>query len=410
MGRNGFPLFAAVLGVTIPAFPASFVNSVWCQSSATCATTWNVSAGGLLAVYRWSPAALGDLSDSQGNGYTTLRNLGTYRSISGLSGTLAGAAGVVTVTSTVIEPNILIAEFSGVSLALDAAASYGLGGDHAACPPAAPLTVTADTDVLLLSTWVLDGQRTNGCSWASGTAIGGSCPPAGGLTGQLNYQFGAAGGYTQQFSFDPSFNAGNGNCGFYALKLATVISPPKITGFTATPSTVDSGAASLLHWDITGADSASIDHGIGSVSPVSGDFTVYPSVATTYTLTASGPGGVVTGTVSISVNGTQTGTIDRPTLVNLLGLTPGSGIQIVDTGAQIIISRPLITGHCIPQSGSVWTVTQQQHGRTDDGLTVAVYDDSKPRNALQAGWTMDPDTLTVTVTFAAPQTGCVVVR
>jgi lysophospholipase L1-like esterase len=106
-----------------------------------------------------------------------------------------------------------------------------------------------------------------------------------------------------------------------------------------------------------------------------------------------------------------TSAIDRPTLIQMFGLTTGPGLQMVDTGQQLILSQPVFTQHCIPQpSSNTWTITQQQHGRTDDGLAVTIYDDQAPRHRVEADVSVDPATLVVTVTFAVPQAGCVVVR
>jgi hypothetical protein len=79
--------------------------------------------------------------------------------------------------------------------------------------------------------------------------------------------------------------------------------PPQITTFTATPTTIDRGASELatLSWSTTTATTCSIDNGVGSV-PCSGSKKVGPSATTTYTLTASGPGGgPVTAQVTVSV-------------------------------------------------------------------------------------------------------------
>lgn len=88
-------------------------------------------------------------------------------------------------------------------------------------------------------------------------------------------------------------------------------SPPTIDTFTATPSTITEGACSTLAWTTTNATSASIDNGVGSVS-IDGSTEVCPTSNTTYTLTATGPGGTDnTPTVTVTVNAcTPVPTID----------------------------------------------------------------------------------------------------
>src|SRR5205085_2110354 len=70
-----------------------------------------------------------------------------------------------------------------------------------------------------------------------------------------------------------------------------VIKKPVITSFGANPPQIEPGQSSALFWSITGATSASIDQGVGAVDSKAGSIPVSPSAKTTYTLTASGPGG-----------------------------------------------------------------------------------------------------------------------
>ncbi|HVM58851.1 MAG TPA: hypothetical protein VMT80_00760 [Candidatus Paceibacterota bacterium] len=75
---------------------------------------------------------------------------------------------------------------------------------------------------------------------------------------------------------------------------------------TANPTSITNGSSSALHWTTTNADTFSIDHGIGSVTPVaSGSTSVSPTSDTTYTGTATGPGGTVTCHAAITVTTPQ---------------------------------------------------------------------------------------------------------
>jgi hypothetical protein len=69
---------------------------------------------------------------------------------------------------------------------------------------------------------------------------------------------------------------------------------------SADPETIAVGDSSTLSWTSTNADSASIDQGIGDV-PVEGSTTVSPTETTTYTITAVGPGGSATDSVTVTV-------------------------------------------------------------------------------------------------------------
>ena len=69
----------------------------------------------------------------------------------------------------------------------------------------------------------------------------------------------------------------------------------------ADPPNVLRGECSRLHWSTTGAASRSIAPGIGAVS-ASGSRSVCPDATTTYTLSASGPGGTLSPEPAVTVN------------------------------------------------------------------------------------------------------------
>lgn len=74
---------------------------------------------------------------------------------------------------------------------------------------------------------------------------------------------------------------------------------PTIT-FTASSTNINSGQAVVLVWNVTNSDDTIINQGIGSV-PNSSTETVYPTSTITYTLSATGPGGTNSATVTIAV-------------------------------------------------------------------------------------------------------------
>jgi YD repeat-containing protein len=77
------------------------------------------------------------------------------------------------------------------------------------------------------------------------------------------------------------------------------LSPPEVS-FLVNPETIIMGQATTLTWDATNATSISIDNGIGDVD-VNGSLMVAPTMTTTYTLTATGPGGKTTRSVCVTV-------------------------------------------------------------------------------------------------------------
>jgi hypothetical protein len=80
------------------------------------------------------------------------------------------------------------------------------------------------------------------------------------------------------------------------------IAKPTITSFTATPSAVNSGSASSLHWVTTGAASIAITPGTFTSTLASGSTSVSPASTTTYTLTATNTAGSVTATAQVTVS------------------------------------------------------------------------------------------------------------
>jgi len=81
----------------------------------------------------------------------------------------------------------------------------------------------------------------------------------------------------------------------------TVVQPAPTISFSATPSNIAAGQGSSLVWNTTNATTVTIDNGVGS-QPVSGSVTVHPVGTTTYTLTATGPGGAQTSQATVTVS------------------------------------------------------------------------------------------------------------
>ena len=83
----------------------------------------------------------------------------------------------------------------------------------------------------------------------------------------------------------------------------TVPTPdPVIDSFSASSTLITVGQSTTLSWSTTNATSASIDQGVGSVTPVaSGSKSVSPTETTTYTLTAGGGPGATAATATVTV-------------------------------------------------------------------------------------------------------------
>lgn len=90
----------------------------------------------------------------------------------------------------------------------------------------------------------------------------------------------------------------------YTKELASITvsvpSPPVITTFTASKTSVNTGQESTLQWNVIGATSVSINQGIGKVSS-SGTKVATPTATTVYTLTATNNAGSTTATTKVTV-------------------------------------------------------------------------------------------------------------
>jgi peptidoglycan-associated lipoprotein len=76
---------------------------------------------------------------------------------------------------------------------------------------------------------------------------------------------------------------------------------PVVAQFAAEPASIQRGQSSTLRWEVTGnATSVSINQGVGTVQGT-GNQRVQPNDSTTYTLSATGPGGTVTSSATVTV-------------------------------------------------------------------------------------------------------------
>ncbi len=91
----------------------------------------------------------------------------------------------------------------------------------------------------------------------------------------------------------PRFHAG--------IASATVVIAPVRAVVTNATATINCSQNTDLAWQTTDAVDVTIDNGVGNVD-LNGSKSVSPRATTTYTLTASGPGGIVTGTETVTVN------------------------------------------------------------------------------------------------------------
>jgi hypothetical protein len=169
------------------------------------------------------------------------------------------------------------------------------------------------------------------------------------------------------------------------------LAKPSITSFTATPSAVNSGSASALHWVTTGAASIAITPGTFTSASASGSTSVSPASTTTYTLTATNTAGSVTATAQVTVNtggpltittascpdGTQ-GSSYAGCAINATGGTPPYTYSVSTSGSY----PPLPEGMSL--NSSTGAVTSSQIGGQGTYTTELVVKDAAGTTATLA--------------------------
>jgi PKD repeat protein len=83
--------------------------------------------------------------------------------------------------------------------------------------------------------------------------------------------------------------------------MVEVIWPPPSVDFLADPTTIYAGESTTLTWQTQYAVAVTIEPDLGSQN-LNGSAVATPVATTTYTLTASGPGGTRAETVTVTVN------------------------------------------------------------------------------------------------------------
>jgi hypothetical protein len=120
-----------------------------------------------------------------------------------------------------------------------------------------------------------------GSGGGNGTTLSGTNANNGGNTNGGNYGGGGRG--------NQGGPAGDGGDG--AVRIEYSFAAPTIDSFTKSPtSNINVGDSVNLAWTTSYADNVSINNGVGTVA-VDGNTNVSPTSTTTYTLSASGPGG-----------------------------------------------------------------------------------------------------------------------
>ena len=117
-----------------------------------------------------------------------------------------------------------------------------------------------------------------------------------------------------------------------------------------------SGQSVSLAWASINANSASLDNGVGAVSP-NGGMTVSPTETTVYTLTLTGPGGSVTSQVTVTVNSAATVTIKaNPTTIYVAQSTMLT-VTATNAASLVVTDNTDSNSYTLPVGGGTQSVS-----------------------------------------------------
>lgn len=163
----------------------------------------------------------------------------------------------------------------------------------------------------------------------------------------------------------------------------TVLQPPTITSFTASPGTIAPGQSATLAWVVNGATALSLNQGIGEVT--GSTRVVSPSATTTFVLTATNAVGSIEANAVVTV-----GVVAPPTISNFTA-SPAS----ISVGSTATLNWSVNGAAALSLNQGIGTVTGTSRAVTPAGTTSYVLTASNAGGSTTA-------TATVTVTAPSP--------
>ena len=161
----------------------------------------------------------------------------------------------------------------------------------------------------------------------------------------------------------------------------TVAQAPNVL-ISTDPETIKPGEAATLTWSGTGAETASLDQGIGDV-PLSGTIIVTPEATTNYTITVNGPGGTANATVTVTVlNPPSIDLLADPENVEAGGAVNLSwtSIDAVTCSIEPGVGSVPVNGSIVvtPTTSTTYTLTAIGPGGTAYDDVIVTIDNPKP--------------------------------
>ncbi len=168
-----------------------------------------------------------------------------------------------------------------------------------------------------------------------------------------------------------------------ATATVTVLQPPTITSFTATPGTITAGQSTTLAWVVNGATGLSLNQGIGAVAGSSR--LVSPAVTTSYLLTATNA------VASVIANATVTVAAVAPPVISSFTAAPAS----IPAGTSAVLTWTVSGATALSLNQGIGTVIGTSRSVTPAATTSYVLTATNAGGATTA-------TATVTVTAPSP--------
>lgn len=160
---------------------------------------------------------------------------------------------------------------------------------------------------------------------------------------------------------------------------------PEIDVFSVNPETIEQGESATLAWSVNGADSVTIDQGVGTVAS-SGSRSVSPSETTTYTISATNGLGTTTQMVTLTVIPLD------PVVINTFSVQPTT----VMSGESATLAWDVANASSISIDQGIGAVAAS--GSTDVSPLVTTTYTLTASNSLGS----QTATATLTVTLPAP--------
>jgi hypothetical protein len=178
-----------------------------------------------------------------------------------------------------------------------------------------------------------------------------------------------------------------------------------ISNFDAGPEIIEPGGSSVLNWGVSGADSITIEPGIGPVSS-NGSLSVSPSETTTYKLIATGKGKEKVALCTVTVNqGSQEPLIISSFDASPDSITPGesavlnwhvSGVSNVTIEPDIGVAKPTGTLNVSPAGTTTYKLTASNGEKEDAAYcTIAVEENAaSSKNGSASNFSSAEESLT----------------